>query len=119
MQAETYDEQLRALEALRRKGLSRTDVARLLGVTNNSVEAWWNGEKTAVGRSRRRLLELAATPEETLREAVRGFGTYPPGRLSESEAGARAAVMRGAGLWPPEVCARRLRKLTDAAKEVG
>jgi hypothetical protein len=119
MRADARAEQRAALETLRRKGLSLTDAARLVVATTNSVAAWRDGEKPAAGRTHRRLLELSGMPEERLREALAVATTYPRGRLTMSEEAERVATMREAGLWPLDVRARKVCKLSEAARLKG
>jgi hypothetical protein len=71
------------------------------------------------GRARRRLLELSATPEENIREMLAGVSSYPRGRLNTSEEAERYEAMEAAGLWPPHVCARLIRGLSDRARDRG
>jgi hypothetical protein len=119
MRAEICAEQRDALEKLRRKGLSLADVARLVVTTVNSVSAWRDGKKPAAGRIRRRLLDLSAMPEEELKAALAGAPAYTRGRLRSPEEEARVAAMRAVGLWPMEVCARRIGELSEGARAKG
>lgn len=107
-------EQQRAIDELAGKGLNRTEIARLVGVTPNSLRMWDQAEKLARGRTRELLLSYARTQCGELPETV--FGPCARrGRLSDEESRRRVMAMREAGLWPPTERARKLQSLLEVA----
>lgn len=110
-----YGQQQAALEDLYRKGYSNTTVARLVGVTPNTVRAWDKAVKMARGRTRARLLSIANKPESELK-ILGANSSIIRGRISKEERERRVIAMEEAGLWPPDVCARKLKALVRDAK---
>lgn len=112
-----YREQQIALNELYQKGYSRMAVARLIGVTPNTVRAWENTVKQARGRSRARLLFFADKSKDDLKILSVNFPIVR-GRISKDEHEVRVHAMKRVGLWPLDVCARKLRILVAVAKTV-
>ena len=110
-------EQQRALDELTRKGLSRTQIARLIGVGTKSVRAWDVAAKMARGRARGRLLSCARITADELTSLMPHEGPVR-GRISPEEAARRVTAMKEAGLWPLEERADKLKLLLEDARRV-
>jgi DNA-binding transcriptional regulator YiaG len=107
-------EQQKAIDELAGKGLNRTEIARLVGVTSNSLRMWDRAEKLARGRTRELLLSYSRMPRGELPNTV--FGRCARrGRLSEEESRRRMMTMKEVGLWPPIERARKLQFLLEVA----
>lgn len=114
-EVDAFLEQQRALDELTSKGLSRTQIARLIGVGANSVRAWDGAVKMARGRARERLLSYACIPVEDLSSLAPRALTVR-GRISPEEAARRITAMKEAGLWPLEERAYKLKLLLEHAR---
>jgi transcriptional regulator with XRE-family HTH domain len=110
-----YREQQATLNEIYRKGCSRTTIAQLVGVTPNTVRAWEKAVKMARGRTRARLLAFAGNHESGLK-ILNANSPINRGRISKEECQLRVLAMKEAGLWPLDVCARKLKALVETAK---
>jgi hypothetical protein len=115
VELDKYREQQRALDGLYRQGCSRPTVAQLVGVTPNTVRSWEKAVKMARGRTRARLLSLASNLASGS-EILHAKSPITRGRISKEEHEMRTLAMKGAELWPLNVCARKLKALVEVAK---